>query len=570
VLFIGSSAPALAAAPPKDSGAVTDQSALLINLAPGKRATLKIAVQNTGKTTWYKNGAQRTGLNTLFPLNSDSVLATPSWLAPWRPVRMTELTVKPGETAHFVFPIQAPRKPGVYYETMQVGHAVTNLVPGTDFRFVVTSGQKLSLADFLRGRLLDPNVTAASDPEKVTLSFKNTGRWRWLAVGNTAVHVQAENAGLIPTDGWVSPTTPAVLTSPVKPGATATFTFRLKHPAAGGNYAPTFRLFAGSTPIEGTAVTIPFTVDGGGTVTEPKIRVGLFTTTTAATVSASTDVSVTDGAGTALGTVPAGAVLSETYDGTTDTHTAKFGSTTLTTKGALRLVGPTSSTVHTITSFLQPAYNGQNDNAFRGTLEFRFASPTGKLWVINELPLDTYLLGLAEGANGMPPEYLKTLATAARSYALWHLLRGTKHANENYTLNATTDQVYRGVGFEKRAVDPVAATRATYGQVMVSPGATFPGNPYGVALAPYSACTDGRTRAFSEKFGGNQADWPWLVSVPDPNGICINQTYLAGGGGNHMVGMSASGARYKAETGGQTFDQILQYYYTGITVGKLY
>lgn len=559
------------AATPKEAGTVTEQTAYLLNLAPGKRATVRVAVKNTGAATWYRNGARRTGLNALNfyrPVTVDSKLATPSWLAPWRPVRMKEASVKSGQEAHFAFVVRAPSKPGLYHQAFSVAHAAYDLVPGTDFRIAVSSGQRFTMADLFRARLLDPNGTAAGSPETVTLTFKNTGRWIWPSRGLTAVRVQAENAGFIPTDGWVSPSTPAVLKEPVKPGQSATFTFPLKRPAIGGNYAPTFTLFADSIPIAGTAVTVPFSVEGSAAIPEPNIRVGLFSTTQPTTVQSSTDVTITDGAAAMLGTLPAGTVLAHGYDPDSDTHTVTFGSTTLTATGALRLVG--AATVHTLTSYSRPAYNGANDNTFRGTLEFRFATATGKLWVINELPLDTYLLGLAEGSNGMPPEYLKTLATAARSYALWHILKGTKHANEHYHLNATTDQVYRGEGVERRATDPVAATRATYGVVLLHPGATFPGNPFGVALGAYSACTDGRTRSFSERFGGDQTLWPWMVSVPDPNGICANPTYLAGGGGNHMVGMSANGARYFAGTLNQPFDEILRYYYTGVSVAKLY
>jgi hypothetical protein len=551
-----------------------EQNLLLANLTPGKRITLRVSVTNTGRTTWYKQGAQRTGLNTVSKLNHASKLASPSWLASWRPARMKEEKVKPGETAHFAFTVTAPKRPGVYYETMQVGHAVSGLVSGTEFRFVVTSGQRLTMADFLRGRLLaEPAVSAASDVQTLTLSFKNTGRWAWLPSGPTAVRLTAENANLIPTTGWVDATTPAVLTEPVKPGATASFTFRLNRPVIPGNYSPTFRLVAGKVPVTGATATVPLAVDGSVPITsEPTVRVGLFSTTKPVTVTASADVTITDGSGAVLGTLAAGTTLTDTFDPVAKTHAVTFGTQAITADGTLRLVANGSETIQTITSYEnRPGFNSTlNDNTFRGSLEMHFAPSTGKLWVINELPMESYLAGLAEGSNSQPSEYLKTLATAARSYALWHYFRNTKHADENYHLNATTDQVYRGEGFERRATGPVAGVVATRGVVMLHANAVSATNPFGVALGAYSACTDGRTRSFSERFGGDQSLWPWLVSVPDPNGICTNTTYLAGGGGNHMVGMSAVGARYAATTLSQTFDQILPYYYTGVSVTKIY
>lgn len=563
-----------AASVARDSGVALEQRPLFINnLAPGKRITVRVAVQNSGTATWYRDGAQRTGLNTVDPLNRASALASPSWLASWRPVRMQEARVKPGQVAHFVFSVTAPKRKGLYLQSFQVGHAVANLVPGTAFRLAVASGVRSSYADLLKGRPLDPLPTAADTARSFTVTYKNTGRWAWLPDGITAVRLSAQDATGLATSTWVDAQTPARLAAPVKPGATVSFTVPITRPVIPGEYHPTFRLLAGSRAVSGTDVTVNIAVDGTTpSTTEPTLRVGLFTTATPVTITTSATVTVTDGAGNALGTLPSGATLTDTFDFTALTHAATFGDTAVTANGTLRLVAANAETVQTITSYAHPpAFDSAlNDNTFRGTLEIHFAPATGKLWVINELPLDAYLKGLAEVTNAQPMEYLKTLETAARSYAFWHFLANTKHANEGFTLNATTDQVYRGEGFERRAPNPVMAVEATRGVVLLHPGAVSDKNPFGVALGAYSSCTDGRTRSFSERWGGDQSLWPWLVSVPDPNGICTNSTYLAGGGGNHMVGLSAVGARYDAATLNEAFDQILKYYYTGVTVAKIY
>lgn len=59
-----------------------------------------------------------------------------------------------------------------------------------------------------------------------------------------------------------------------------------------------------------------------------------------------------------------------------------------------------------------------NDNEFRGKLEVRVED--GKLIVINELPLELYLRGLAEFSSGENVEKAKTILVAARSYAMFY------------------------------------------------------------------------------------------------------------------------------------------------------
>ena len=58
-----------------------------------------------------------------------------------------------------------------------------------------------------------------------------------------------------------------------------------------------------------------------------------------------------------------------------------------------------------------------NFNVYRGALEYRY-SPKSKLpYIINELPLDFYVAGVAETHDAAPTEYVKALMVAARSYA---------------------------------------------------------------------------------------------------------------------------------------------------------
>jgi len=173
--------------------------------------------------------------------------------------------------------------------------------------------------------------------------------------------------------------------------------------------------------------------------------------------------------------------------------------------------------------------------------------------VINELPIETYLKGLAESSNNNPIEYHKALAIAARTYAQYNINIGGKHPAWYFHLNASAyDQVYRGYNSEIRLPNFVKAVLETRG-IMV----TYNGE---VVVTPYFSQSDGRTRAWEEVWSAPGK--PWLVSKPDP--YCAGMNLFG-----HGVGFSARGARGMA-LAGSTFEQILKYYYTGVELKKFY
>jgi len=171
--------------------------------------------------------------------------------------------------------------------------------------------------------------------------------------------------------------------------------------------------------------------------------------------------------------------------------------------------------------------------------------------VINELLIESYLKGLAETSDLSPSEFQKTLMTAARTYAMYHVQRGTKHADEFYIVDATYDQVYRGYGAEARSPKIAAGVDATRGQIV-----TYQDK---LAITPYFSRSDGRTRSWNEVWGGSYA---WLMTVPVPQD---NGKTLWG----HGVGMSASGALTMANEG-RNYQQILKHFYTGIELRQIY
>lgn len=226
----------------------------------------------------------------------------------------------------------------------------------------------------------------------------------------------------------------------------------------------------------------------------------------------------------------------------------------------ITIVGPDVNGISTAQGYdAHPTWNQNlNDNRFRGKLEIVTAA-NGEQWLVNELPLEQYVAGIAEEAEGMPLEHLKAMATAARTYAYYHLQRGGKHKEFGFHLLATpADQVYKGVGFEERAPSWVRATQETAGLIIA-----YQDQPI---LAAYSSGTCGRTKSFTEVWGGEPNKYAYLVSVPDLDGVILNCVTLPG---NHQVGLSAAGSRSSARAG-RTFEDILKYYYTGVALKKIY
>jgi stage II sporulation protein D len=137
-----------------------------------------------------------------------------------------------------------------------------------------------------------------------------------------------------------------------------------------------------------------------------------------------------------------------------------------------------------------------------GTLEV--SAGDGGLGVVEEIPLESYLLGIREVPASWPAASLAAQAVAARTYLAWTLYRGRTSSGTAYGFDicaSTACQVYRGdIG-----ADPawVAAVQRTAGEILRSDGAP--------AQALYSSSAGHRTRAVQDIWGGSAL--PYLQPV---------------------------------------------------------
>ncbi len=185
---------------------------------------------------------------------------------------------------------------------------------------------------------------------------------------------------------------------------------------------------------------------------------------------------------------------------------------------------------------------------FRGTLECRVVG--GALTLIDELPLEDYLAGLAEEPDTEPYEKQRAFAVAARTYAAYYLdAAHRKFPGMPYDGSDSPAEFQYYGGYDSETQNPswVRAVETTRNLVLEANGA--------VLRAPYFSADDGRTRSPEEAGWKNFPNADVLRAKDDP--WCRGQS-LRG----HGVGMSGCGAEGQAAEG-KTAEQILEYYYPG-------
>lgn len=443
---------------------------------------------------------------------------------------------------------------------------------------------------------------------QLTVGFKNTGTKAW---GNRSLQVRGVTAATTATakyasvrdESWREGSTPVKVEGATKPGELGLLTFTIKAPAKKGEYKASFQMYADNQPIDGGIIDIPITVTADGyiepepvpakpipTVTtpapkpsntapvpnaipslnpqplngdvnslpnEPLMRVGIFATTDdKMTIRAKyAPLEVRNGTSVVC-TLPVNASVIVSYDRGASLYRIAGDCPVAQSSTYYVVKAQDGISPMEMSDFSRPVawLPGANDNTFRAHLELRWSPTVSQAWVINELPIEWYLKGIAETSNVSPMQYQRALLTAARTYAMYHVQRQTKHASKFFIVDATYDQVYRGYGQEARSPTIVAAVDATRGQIV-----TYQGK---LALTPYFSRSDGRTRSWGEVWYG-QSNYPWLVSVPVPDDV--GKTLWG-----HGVGMSATGALQMDAKWGKTYDQILSHFYTGTELRRIY
>lgn len=522
--------------------------------APGQLIPVSVTLVNRSTITWHASGSDVVALEEMTSTGTESIFHASSWLEPFKPAQLPH-DVVPGEVVNLNFNVGAPPQYGEYQEFYRLVSGNQSPVDGSRFtlRVAVRPAWQAQNIEQPGNIQLSPNQTV-----RTQVKIKNTGSvtWRTANLGKVSVKtdVPLGHASAFATSTWNDSSTPTVLEPPVVgPDQVATLSIELRAATTDGTEAENFVLvddqgvaIPGST-FKLTRVTVGNTAYSGAS--GPTMRVGITSSSGALTVSGSGEYVVKDTTGKVLGNVP-GTRTTVAWNGS---GYSVSGAINATSTKPIRFE-PVGSTILQLPDYEdRPGWNPSlNDNTFRGNFEFHRSSADGKLYAINELPLEQYLSGLAEASNGDNATYLQTLITAARTYAEYTRSIGGKHPEHGFDVDNKNDQVYKGYNFELRSPNITAAVQATSGLMVTYQGA--------VVVTPYFSQSDGRTRGFHEVWGGPVKPWLVSVQVPENSGKTLN---------GHGVGMDASAARARA-IAGQTRDAILKSFYTGVSVDKLY
>ena len=582
----------------------------VVTAAPGETKTIDLVFKNTGKVTWSDSSRAYVSAYTIKPRYHASLFRSAGWLSASQTPKILETSVRPGQTGTIRLTLTAPKKAGTYTDTFQLAAEdtswmwgawtpITMKVSGTAAADAAVSAAPPAAAPAPVSAPVTAVVATEDSPAPpnaslvyrsadrieapgglqmtMRVTYRNDGATPWKKIG---LHVAAFSAPAggdpsIDDDDWVSSDIPVSVARYVVPRQSTDLYFTFSTPLRRGDYQLTLDFTADGGELSNAPIILPITVisDAPSLLTptpsapsaqappppavavgEPMLRVGLYTTTSFEDVSFDGAYEARDANGVKLAGFTAGAHAQFSYDLSARVYRITNGIINVASAQPIRFVPLAAGEIFTLWTNQDAATGNPSTtfNRFRGTLEMRKNDPNDYVWVIDELPMEQYLKGMGETSKAGPLEYQKAMATAARSYANWHYVNPGRHWN--FTIDATYDQVYKGYVAELRNPTLTEAVDATKGQVVA-----YQGEP---VVTPYFSSTDGRTRDWTEVWGGPAK--PWLMSVPCPFDAAAGRALLG-----HGVGRSAGDAVGRA-VAGASYDTILRYYYTGTDLKKLY
>ncbi len=577
-------------------------------MEPGETQEVLITFKNIGTKTWTNSGSAFVSVYTYDPKYRVSDFKADKWLDYTQAALLKESSVAVGSVGSIYLTLKAPKSEGTYKETFHLAAENSAWIPGGEFTLTIKVAgeeeevdpgfslgeseetQDLSgenpLSDGEASPVSDSGLSAtvllrsaksvtAKAGEVITykVGVKNTGTLAW---GTREIVTTSYSIASVDTEhaSWVSDTELVVnSTGTVKPGGLDLLSFKFTAPSTKGSHTVRYQMAVDDEVIPDFYIDIPVEVTTGSPaikdeevtvqeeevesdrmIDEPIVRIGLLTideeTDWVTEISCDGAWKLVDSEGGLLGEMEKNEMVRAFYKN--QRYYFNRGRGIEETYKYLRFE-PDEDGVCTIENFDRRKTRGASYafNQFRDTLELQYIPYKDEVWVINELPIEEYLYGLGETSNASHEEFKKSLLTVARTYALYHWERNTKHKGYFHMNAYADDQVYFGYGYEQ--VHPLIreAVEDTRGVTVNYEGRT--------ALTPYFSRSDGRTRSWSEVWGGSVA---WLIGKDAP---CDKERgYTLWG---HGVGMGATEALCMANNG-DDWEEILNYFYTDIDLTK--
>jgi len=568
-----------------------------IAIGVGQTKQVKIQFKNVGSAKWSTVGPRYVSAYTMEPRYRSSRFQGRGW----RSAKQTgsfDNVVVPGEVGTLTLTLTAPKVPGEYTEKFYLAAENYTWLEGGYFflKFNVTeakvvedvpvveveeptptqSGAQATLVG-ISGR----SVSAVGGEEvKLIMIYRNSGESAW----NDHQIRDGSSSGNFYHGSWEDSSIIDIENSSVPPGGVARHLFHFRAPKTKGTYTFVPKLYVGGELVDGkTSVRVTVTKDGRSpdappvvapdTVEttkegkvyipdtmrfsqEPRIRVGIQSKDDEQEdalhfISYEDDYTVFNGE-KEVGVLRAKRIAVMTYR--VGVYSYKGDGISFRTNSFIRLEPVNDErAIFELMNINRPMAwsSAEKHNRYRGAVEYRQGKNDGEMYIVNDLLLEDYTKGVRETGKGYALEMVKANLTAARTYAYMSLGK-----YPFFDVLATTyDQLYLGVDSEEADAKIAQASDESRGTMV-----TYDGK---VVITPYFGNTDGRTRAWSDVWGGGHK--PWLVSVP--------ATYDKRDGKRmfgHGVGMSQRDAAIRADEEELNFVELLQYYYTNTVVEHVY
>ncbi|HAZ28669.1 MAG TPA: hypothetical protein DCY48_02740 [Candidatus Magasanikbacteria bacterium] len=566
-----------------------------VTMTVGETKTVIVRFKNTGTASWNASGARFVSAFTVEPKYRASSFfsgnQTKSITTKTEPGAVAELPVTLTATKAGTF-----REPfflaaenytwidgGYFYLDIVVSPAApsnTPLAPPQDNENSEKTPDAIPASNNAKKLYISQKSVSATGGDSIPIvaGFRNTGSAEW-----TQYRLLALSSGSsFAESSWKSQSVVLDETAHIPPNGILRTKFSFRALAKKGTYAATFVLEVNGTRVDTEPIILevnvvedaPFGYDApvvsqdeefiatARLAEEPIIRVGLWENPKTVRAVFEDDTRVMNG-GAEAGILPKSTAATLTSDG----GLFRFVSDAILfdTANPIRLVPVNDPhAVFTLPDFERTVSwkKGISYNQYRGVLEYNRGKTDGKPWVINETLLEDYVAGVAETGNTSPSEYQKALVTAARTYAYYLKTCNCKYGIFD-VVPSTADQLFLGYKSEVDLPNIAAAAQQTRGFMVTYDTDLNTATPNDAVITPYFSQTDGRTRAWQEVWGGKAK--PWLVSV-----VATYDKRDGKAKWGHGVGMSNRDAIIRAKEGGASWKEILQYYYTGVAVEKMY
>lgn len=472
-------------------------------LKKGDSKKVTVSFYNAGTATWYRDGKNyfsvRLGTQNSrdhFSKFYSQLNAYPeyNWYSKNR-VKMTSDKVAPGQRGYFTFLFTAPATlaAGDYQECFQpVIDGITwfGSIVCWQIKVVNVSYQAGNPKIYIAGQITNKLVLKQGETSpQIKIYYQNLGTANWHKDGyayqptRLGTYYPTNRSSKFKNSSWLNSSRLRMNQTTVYYQESASFNFTLTVPQnlTPGTYKEYFRPLVENISWMGPAIYLEIIV-------EP-IYIGLYEANNSTIkITSNKSFVVSEYSGKILKTASAGQTANISYNNGNYRVDIDGGSSVETTKWLRIYSRGGILEVLSTNNLPYPSYN-----QFRGNLIIRINS-NNKPWLINEVDMEDYLLGLSEMPDTWPLEALKAQIIAARSYG-WYQHEHTSNIFDMY--RDTRSQVYLGYEIESLMPNQKLAVQATKNKVV-----KYNGN---VAVTYYYSDSGGYT--------ANSED-VWLTALP--------------------------------------------------------